>query len=122
MRDGKIDVFLRLKNPKENEYILETTIQDTGVGIKQERLPHLFKPYGELLYRGLLKNVQDNGIGIGLSNSKIFADALNGEIKFIKHETGDTQLFLSIPVILNTSFNRSKINDSRRRKVKKRDQ
>lgn len=85
-------------------------------------MTHLFKPYGELLHHGLLKNVQDNGIGLGLSNSKIFTDALNGEIKFLKHERGNTQLFLSIPVLQDNSSNRAKIGSSKRVNVSKRDQ
>lgn len=51
-----------------------------------------------------MKLVKDNSIGLGLSNSKLFIDALNGKIKFLKSEPGETQLLVSIPVKLSNTF------------------
>lgn len=52
------------------------------------------------MHFGQMKLVKDNAIGLGLSNSKIFTEAQNGQIRFLKSDPGDTQLLFSIPVKL----------------------
>jgi K+-sensing histidine kinase KdpD len=59
--------------------VFETTITDDGKGIKSDRIPNLFKIFGELEHNIELqesKNVEDNGIGVGLCCSKIIANAI----------------------------------------------
>ena len=70
--------------------MFNTIIKDTGIGINQTRVGLLFRPFEELMHVGQMKLVKDNSIGLGLSNSKIFTDALNGQILFLKCEPGDT--------------------------------
>jgi K+-sensing histidine kinase KdpD len=63
--------------------IFETIICDEGTGIEKDRIPNLFKIFGEL--RQKVKNfdfakIKDNGIGVGLCCSKVIANALNGDV------------------------------------------
>ena len=81
--------------------MFQTKIIDTGVGIEPERIRHLFKPYGELLFFGKQKLVKHHGIGLGLSNSKQFTNFLEGSIRIAKSEPGHTELQFSIPVNQN---------------------
>ena len=64
-----------------NEWILATNVIDTGSGIDKKRLPFLFKTFGELRNKLSLKEVKDNGIGIGLTCSKTIAKFLGGDIE-----------------------------------------
>lgn len=52
-REGKISVETELKDSEQgipNEMIFETVISDDGDGIEKERIPNLFKVFGELKY------------------------------------------------------------------------
>jgi K+-sensing histidine kinase KdpD len=88
-REGTINVTTELKDSNDsipNEMIFETIVTDDGQGIEKERIPNLFKVFGELKYN--LENqsnqeTKDNGIGVGLCCSKIIANALNGDVDFI---------------------------------------
>ena len=88
-----------------------TKIIDTGEGISQERIRHLFKPYGELIYFGKLKLVKHHSIGLGLSNSKVFMNFVGGKIQITKSGVGHTEVTLRIPVQLQREI--SSINIER---------
>ena len=53
-------------------------------------MPYIGQAYGELIRMGSLRNVKNRNIGLGLSNSIIFAEVLGGSIEFEKTEPGDT--------------------------------
>ena len=54
-------------------------VEDTGVGIKREDLPKLFKMFGMIERHRLQYN--RSGTGIGLSISKKLSESLGGKIK-----------------------------------------
>ena len=87
-------------NITENEEFsqFETLISNTGIGIAKERVPFLFKMFGELKHKQSMKHVKDRGIGVGLSCSKILTEALNGQIDLVQVEQGLTSLKVSVPV------------------------
>jgi len=81
--------------------VFETTITDDGKGIKKERLPYLFKVFGELKHNLEIQNdqdIKDNGIGVGLSCSKIIANALGGDVNFVPNELEKTMLCVTLKV------------------------
>lgn len=58
------------KRAESGEYMFETQVIDSGIGISQERQEMLFTPFLELRNRiGIVKAENDN-IGLGLSCSK----------------------------------------------------
>ena len=79
-KNGSIYFGLDLQRNAENKYMLTTIIRDTGIGIDPERLKFMFKTYEELLDKSFLSKVKDHGIGLGLSNSLIFATKLGGSL------------------------------------------
>lgn len=65
-------------NISYQQSILLTEIEDTGVGINDDDLRKLFKHFGKLKCS---KQINSNGMGLGLSISKQIVEQLNGEIK-----------------------------------------
>ena len=51
------------------DYVLETHVIDTGIGISKERQNMLFIPFLELKLKQNLKALKDNSIGLGLACS-----------------------------------------------------
>ena len=81
--------------------IFETTITDDGKGIEKERLPNLFKVFGELKHNLENQNnqeIKDNNIGVGLCCSKIIANAIGGDVKFVPNEQNKTTVSVVIKV------------------------
>jgi signal transduction histidine kinase len=74
--------------------MFETIVSDDGDGIDKDRIPNLFKVFGELkstLKRSLTEPcTKDNGIGVGLHCSKIIANALSGNVFFIPNSLNKT--------------------------------
>ncbi len=60
---------------EENALYTVIFVEDTGTGIEEEDLPHIF----ERFYRG--KNADENSVGIGLALSKQIILSQNGTIK-----------------------------------------
>ena len=70
-------------------------VKDTGVGIKDEDKPKLFKLYG------FLKNTQEinaDGIGLGLYICKKIANKLGGDVTFESEYTKGTTFTYTCPV------------------------
>jgi K+-sensing histidine kinase KdpD len=83
--------------------IFETVITDEGTGIKEERIPNLFKVFGELKRNISIQSElgpQDNNIGVGLCCSKIIANALKGDVFFLPNQENKTSVSISIPVLV----------------------
>ncbi len=60
---------------KENALYTQITIQDTGIGIAPEDLPHIF----ERFFKG--KNADGKSFGVGLALSRTIITAQNGTVK-----------------------------------------
>jgi len=83
---------------REDNYILETEIIDTGVGISQERQSMLFVPFLELKMKQNMNKVQDGNIGMGLAGSVAISKEMGGDIS-IKHSERHLTIFsFRIPV------------------------
>jgi len=71
---GSITLSIVL-NQEKNE--LETIVEDTGVGIKEEKLSHLFKLFTKIEDNS---NLNKEGVGLGLNICKKLVDRLGGKI------------------------------------------
>lgn len=70
------------------QYVL--SVSDTGKGIEEEALPHLFDRFYQA--RGAV-----GGTGIGLSLVKAYVDLHHGDIRVESNEGEGTRLFISLP-------------------------
>ena len=68
-------------------------IKDTGIGIKQEKLPYIFDPFSKINIEE--KRYRGTGIGLSVANSNIIA--LNGSIKAISSKGKGSVFTVVIP-------------------------
>ncbi len=73
---GHVDVALVYD---EENRILKTTVSDTGIGIKSEEQPTLFKMYGKMESH---KKSNPHGVGFGLNICKRLSETMGGGITF----------------------------------------
>ena len=78
-------ISIKIKRKKENIVI---SVKDTGLGIKEEDLKKLFKPFSRILEPGKYKE----GSGLGLHLSKKLANLLGGELT-VKSKFGKGSTF-----------------------------
>ncbi|WP_213609463.1 ATP-binding protein [Pseudoalteromonas sp.] len=89
--EGKIKVSVSYNT----EEILVISIKDTGVGIRKERIEHLFKPFAQGDSSTTRKY---GGSGLGLAICKQICDAMKGTIE-VESELGlGSKFILSLPL------------------------
>lgn len=69
------------------------TVQDNGIGIREEDLPHVF----ERFYRSSRARTRQGGTGLGLSIAKWIADAHSACFDIISREGVGTRITLCLP-------------------------
>ncbi len=84
-------ILLTLKKREETAYscVIETCVRDTGIGISQENLKNLFKPF-EQVDGGIARKY--GGTGLGLALSKNIAKLMGGEM-WVESEAGKGSAF-----------------------------
>ncbi|ORT99905.1 Sensory box histidine kinase/response regulator [Anaerovibrio sp. JC8] len=99
---GKIHINVRELNCDKPDYALyETTISDTGSGIPQEALPHLFDAFssgGSSSSGGILST------GLGMHIVKELVNVLDGTITVKTREGEGTDFIVTLPHRLNTQI------------------
>lgn len=71
---------------------LRISVEDTGCGIRQEDLPHVFERYFQSDHHS------DMGTGIGLALTRQMTEAMGGSIEVSSKEGEGTSFTLSIPI------------------------
>ena len=92
---GKVDMHLEeIASDREGYVLYQTTISDTGIGISEEFLPHIFEEFARE------NNTTDNkieGTGLGMPIVKRLVDFLDGTIE-VKSEKGvGTTVIITLP-------------------------
>ena len=88
--EGKITVHA----DKYDEGSIFVKVEDTGRGISEELMPHLFDPY----WRRNWEKDRLGGLGIGLALSKVFIELHNGKIWAENNPLRGASLFFTLPV------------------------
>ena len=82
--EGRVEFGFRIK-----EKIIEFYVSDTGIGIRPEHQPNIFKPF----YQAESSSTKRyEGTGLGLSIAKAYIELLGGEIWF-NSEPGEGSVF-----------------------------
>lgn len=74
---GSVDLQISLVSQTDNEAIIRFDIRDTGIGISDDKLGTLFKPFTQVDTSTTRKY---GGTGLGLSISKLLAELMGGQI------------------------------------------
>ena len=89
-KHGSVVININLDDDDENNKVVKVTIQDTGIGINQELMPHLFSKFVTSSY---------NGTGLGLFISKGIIEAHGGRIWAENNSNGVGASFsFSLPI------------------------
>lgn len=99
---GKIDIQI-----KENQESIRFTITDTGIGIQEESIPHVY----EYLYRAdSSRDRKTGGYGIGLSIVKTIIKAHGGEV-FARSSYGKGSVFgFTLPISIKSPYKNDMID------------
>ena len=89
---GRIDLRISLtpKNEEDKGLIIRFEVEDTGFGIPQDKLPHIFEPYSRFYELG--KSKEKEGVGMGLHIVQTLVKEMGGEIT-VKSEEGKGSTF-----------------------------
>ena len=98
---GKI--LLSVKQPEiDDEHGIAKTeirIKDEGCGISKDFIERIFEPFERERVAG---KTEISGIGLGLSISRKLIQMMNGKIELTSEEGKGTEVFISIPLMLQT--------------------
>jgi PAS domain S-box-containing protein len=86
--------------------VLKFEVKDTGIGIPQDRLNYLFKPF-EQVDSSITRNY--GGSGLGLSICKNLVNLMDGNIGILSTENIGTNVWFTLPI--NVNVKRSKVDD-----------
>ena len=93
-REGEVTLFVDFEKKEGNKVNVIFKVSDTGMGIKEESLPHLFSAYKRV---DQTENRYIEGTGLGLSIVKEFTDLMGGDIK-VESVYGEGSVFtLTLP-------------------------
>ncbi|MNN06641.1 Sensory/regulatory protein RpfC [compost metagenome] len=76
--NGGVSVDVDLHSSCERHTLLEFRVQDTGIGIPQDKIQYLFQPFHQL---DNFMNRKYEGTGLGLAITKKLVELLGGEIR-----------------------------------------
>jgi signal transduction histidine kinase len=90
------------KVQKFNRNFIEFCVKDSGIGIREENQKNLYK-----LFENLPEDdgINSNGWGIGLTISKKYVEALNGEIILNSLVDKGTTVTFTIPIVVSEDSN-----------------
>ncbi len=108
--EGSIRLSITKNYQRTNKLSLNFKIEDTGIGILKENLPHLFERFTRFN-----TDKQISGNGLGLAIVKNLTDLLNGEIKVTSQPEKGTIFNINLPF----KFEVTKTSSSPQRKKKK---
>ncbi len=77
---------------------LHVEVEDSGMGIREEDRPHVFRKYYTVH-----SNNKVGGVGLGLYISKVMAEELDGKINFHSQRGKGTTFFVDIPFAETTT-------------------
>ncbi|MFW6249053.1 MAG: PAS domain S-box protein, partial [Bacteroidota bacterium] len=96
--EGYVNVEVGAYNRKNDNAIFSFSVEDTGVGVKQEDIPKMFESFTQL-DSSAKKEYQ--GTGLGLSIVKSLVELMNGKVKFESEYGRGSKVTFDIPVIFS---------------------
>jgi len=89
--DGEITLAVESDGHMKNNYHLKFIVKDTGIGISEEKLPHLFQPFTQ---EDASINRRFGGTGLGLSIVKNLVELIEGHVAVLSNVGQGTSFVL----------------------------
>jgi CheY-like chemotaxis protein len=90
-----VEISVSAENEIQDKTQLDILVKDTGKGISENDLQHIFKPFWQV------PSADKSGTGLGLTTANKLLNLLEGEIKIDSKIGEGTSVRLNIPVQLN---------------------
>lgn len=91
--EGEILLHIAVKEKRHNEYLLEFSVKDSGIGIPENKLNRLFQSFSQV-DASIARKFE--GTGLGLAISKQLVSLLGGEIDVESEEGKGSRFFFTI--------------------------
>jgi signal transduction histidine kinase len=85
-----IDVSCIDEEPRNPEFVMQVSVQDTGIGMNEQQIEQLFKPFSQVHSSGLRRKF--GGTGLGLCICKRLSNLMDGDVK-VESEMGKGSTF-----------------------------
>jgi len=89
-RQGEVNLIVTGKEVAGNKYRLQIEVNDTGMGIPEDKLESIFKPFQQISP----DRIHNKGVGLGLPICKRIVDALKGKIRISSASGKGTKIAL----------------------------
>ena len=115
---GSIEVELKFIQDKQDQSTIQIVVSDTGIGIPQDKIDSIFKPFHQIDFSSTRKY---GGTGLGLAICHKLVQLMNGHIKVeSKHGFGTTfKVTIDLLKKAVSSATGTKAKQSERRNIKK---
>ena len=92
---GEVSLKVTLKSSKDNQHEVEFRVEDTGIGIDEERQKKLFSPYSQ----GDASTTQNyGGSGLGLVISKRIVEEMGGSLELSSKKNEGSAFYFTLPL------------------------
>lgn len=91
-RDGEVSIKASTEK-KDNSVLLTISVKDTGIGITQDQIEKLFRPF---IQADASTTRKFGGTGLGLSISKLLAELMKGKVWCESIEGHGSEFFLEV--------------------------
>lgn len=104
-RGGKVALSVEQRNISNDSAVVRFVISDTGIGMSEEFLPHLFMPF-EQESAGITSTF--GGTGLGLAISKSIVDMMDGRIQVRSQKGLGTEFTIDVRLGIPADLNRER--------------
>ena len=90
--NGKVIIYIETKRKYDNKIEIEFCVQDSGIGISQEKLKKLFRPFSQV--EGIEETYGGSGLGLFISSQII--SKLGGKLEVETKEEEGSKFYFSL--------------------------
>jgi signal transduction histidine kinase/CheY-like chemotaxis protein len=119
-QNGKIEIYASLLCFFNNSCRILLSVQDTGIGISDEKVEHIFEIFnqGDNLESPYTR--QYEGAGLGLALVKRLINLLHGNMSIVSEEGEGTEIYVSLPFEIPKAYQveKNNVDDNKIRNIK----
>lgn len=100
--EGYVKIKTRCSSISDNDAKIQITVEDSGIGVKNEDIPLLFESFRQL-DSSAKKEYQ--GTGLGLSIVKSLVELMNGHVRFESEAQKGSTITIDLPLVVSSEKN-----------------